>query len=63
MKCLGSILANNFIDYEIIVVDNSSSDGSISFIQDKLGTKLHNLVVLELKQNFGPALSIMVSSP
>lgn len=57
LRCVRSVLANNFKDYEIIVVDNGSSDGSITFLKDKLETELYNLVVLELKQNFGPALA------
>lgn len=56
-RCLLSVLANDFKDNEIIVVDNGSDDGSASLIQNEFGSQNLNLIFLNLKQNFGPALA------
>ena len=54
LNCLKSIFKNNYPNYEIIVVDNNSTDGSIEAIWENYKSK-KNLQVLNLKKNFGPA--------
>lgn len=54
-NCLDSILNNDYSDYEIIVVDNGSTDKSVDFIKDKFVAELNKITVLDLKENLGPA--------
>ena len=54
LNCLKSIFKNNYPNYEIIVVDNNSTDESITVIWENYKSK-KNLQVLNLKKNFGPA--------
>lgn len=49
-KCLDSIQKNSYKNYEIIVVDNNSKDGSIDFIK-----KFPKLQLIELDKNYGYA--------
>lgn len=48
-QCLKSVLKNNYKNFEIIIVDNHSTDGSLDYIPD---TKIK---VIRLTKNFGPA--------
>src|SRR3989338_2971976 len=50
-KCVDSLLASNTRNLEIIVVDNGSSDGSISALE-KYREKVN---LLKLNENYGPA--------
>lgn len=54
-NCLNSILANCRVgDYEIIVVDNNSTDGSVEMLKSKYGGKI-KLIVNQGNAGFGPA--------
>jgi len=57
LDCLISILKSNYKNFEIIVVDNNSSDKSIDFVKKKLNGKIKNIHYLKLNENFGPALA------
>ena len=48
-KCLPSIFRQHYPDYEVILVDNASSDGSIEF----LAREFPQLVVIRNKENLG----------
>lgn len=54
-NCIESILKNNYNNYEIIVVDNASSDNTVSFIKRKFSNQSKLIKTLVLKKNFGPA--------
>lgn len=54
-RCIASILKNEYKNYEIIVVDNGSSDGSILTIKDRFADHLKNIKFVELEKNYGPA--------
>jgi GT2 family glycosyltransferase len=49
-SCLDSIFSQDFKDYEVIAVDNSSTDKTKSII----GTKYSNIILVENTENFGP---------
>lgn len=50
-NCLNSVMKNGFKDYEIIVVDNGSSDGS----QDLIRNEFKNVILIENETNKGYA--------
>ncbi len=54
-NCLDSIFNNNYADYEIIIIDNGSTDKSVEFIKNTFAAKLSKIRIVELKENFGPA--------
>lgn len=48
-KCIKSIMENNYKEFEVILVDNNSSDNSISFVRKNFpSTK-----IIKLDKNFG----------
>jgi len=47
--CLESIFKQNFTDYELIVVDNNSNDGSIQYIKENFP----NITLIENSKNLG----------
>jgi hypothetical protein len=56
--CLASLFAQTYRQFEIVLVDNGSSDGSIGLVREKFGTNLQNtalphLKIVELSQNSG----------
>jgi GT2 family glycosyltransferase len=52
--CLDSVFKNCRGDFEIIVVDNNSGDGSVSFLQEKFGAKI-KIIANEENAGFGRA--------
>lgn len=48
-NCLKSLETQTFQDFEVIVVDNASSDGSCEFIQQQFG----QVKIIKLDQNYG----------
>ncbi|MHA7646492.1 glycosyltransferase family 2 protein [Nitrosopumilus sp. S4] len=48
-KCLESLMKINYNDYEIIILDNNSTDDSISFVEQKYP----QIIVEKLDQNYG----------
>ena len=44
LECIGSVLNSSFSGYDLIVVDNASTDGSAEAIQEKYGSELTLLV-------------------
>lgn len=51
-SCIDSIFNQTYKNFEIIVVDNCSSDGSVDFF----GEKYPDIKIVELKKNYGFAL-------
>lgn len=48
-KCLDSMRNQDFLDFEVILVDNGSEDGSVSFVQENYP----EVKILALKENTG----------
>jgi len=48
-KCLDSIKKNGYKNYEIILVDNNSKDGSRNFVKDNYS----DIRIIELDKNYG----------
>lgn len=55
-RCLRSVLNNSYSDFETIVVDNFSQDGSVEHIRGLFG-KYERLKVVQNEKNFGPAFA------
>lgn len=53
-NCLESIIKNCQGDFEMIVVDNNSSDGSVVFLQEKFGEKI-KIITNQENVGFGRA--------
>lgn len=53
IECIELLKSNFFSDFEIIIVDNSSSDGSVSLLKENYP----QIKVLELDKNFGLSIA------
>jgi GT2 family glycosyltransferase len=60
-KCLRSLQQSVFTSFEIIVIDNGSSDGSVGFIQEEF-KHLTNLMIVPLHYNRGFAIANNIAS-
>ena len=49
-ECLESVFAQTFRDFETIVVDNGSTDGSVAFLQENYKNRIQ---LIPLKENLG----------
>ncbi len=49
--CLRSVLAQSFADFELILFDNNSMDGSVKFVKDNFSDS--RLKIAEFKENLG----------
>lgn len=57
-RCLGSIRDQTFDDYEVILVDDGSSDGSLEYAAGEFGWGAHAEAVRALSQpNLGPGVA------
>lgn len=50
-NCLRSVLTSNYTNFEVIIVDNASTDGSIELIQEKF--QYNNLKIVKTGLNLG----------
>lgn len=53
-QCLRAVFRNNYLNYETIVVDNGSSDGSVQHIEMLFGNT-GRLKIIQNHENLGPA--------
>lgn len=54
--CLQSILVSNYNNYEIIIVDNGSTDNTADCLSDEFSSQLGSrLKFIKLSKNYGPA--------
>ena len=49
-ECLDSVLTQTFRDFETILVDNGSTDGSVEYLQDRYGDRIR---IITLDRNLG----------
>lgn len=55
-NCLLSIQKNTYLNWEIIVIENGSNDGSVEMLEKEFG-QWPNFHLIKLEKNFGPALA------
>jgi hypothetical protein len=55
-KCVTSLLHSDYPFYEIIIVDNGSTDGSVSRIKSEFEEYQNRIVILDLPSNLGFAV-------
>lgn len=53
--CIESILSSNVKDFQIIVVDNDSTDGSVEYLKTKYNKYQDRFKIVTLDKNYGPA--------
>lgn len=56
LACLNSVFLNRYPNFEVIVVDNGSIDGSVEDVLEAYGNK-NNFELIKNKKNLGPSLA------
>ena len=51
-KCIGSLLIQKYPSYEVLLVDNASDDGSVTYVRELFGNP-SKLRILSLNENYG----------
>jgi len=51
-NCLGSLLDQDYSSYEVLLVDNGSTDGSLEMVREKFGGD-SRIRIVELNKNYG----------
>lgn len=52
-RCLNSVLSQNYSNFEIVFVDNASTDGSVKFIKNRFGHD-DRVRIVKNDKNYGP---------
>ena len=58
-RCLESLYATAYKNYEVIIVDNNSLDGSIEFLENNYS----EIQVIKLNKNYGFAIPNNITKP
>jgi len=53
-ECLDSLDRQTFTQFEIIVIDNASTDGSVNYLKNNK----HNIKLIEMKENLGFSIAV-----
>ncbi len=61
-NCVNSLLRSDYPFYEIIIVDNGSTDGSVSKTKKEFEGRLNKIVILDLSKNLGFAVGNQIGA-
>ena len=56
-KCVQSVFISDFVDLEVIVVDNGSSDGSVDYLKNRYLSYGEKFKIVPLEKNYGPSFA------
>lgn len=56
--CITSVLRTNYPNFEVILVDNGSDDGSVDYVQKKF----RQVKIIKLKKNYGTAIGYNIGA-
>jgi len=51
-SCLKSVLSTDYANFEVIFIDNASTDGSVEFVKERFG-RTFNLTIISNEKNLG----------
>lgn len=55
-ECLNSVLKTSYSNFEVVLVDNASTDGSLMCAREKFGSDFH-LKIIANRKNYGPSIA------